>query len=46
VLSIYALVTGHLSAWQAARVEVKQEEQEQNNQLEEKVDEIHKNIAD
>lgn len=27
-LSIYALVTGHLSTWQAARVEVKQEKQE------------------
>ena len=26
-LSIYALVTGHLSTWQAARVEVKQDEQ-------------------
>lgn len=25
-LSIYALVTGHLSTWQAARVEVRQEE--------------------
>lgn len=26
-LSLYAVVTGHWSAWQAARVEVKQEEQ-------------------
>lgn len=26
-LSIWALVTGHLSAWQAARVEEKQDEQ-------------------
>lgn len=25
-LSIYALVTGHLSTWQAARVEVRQED--------------------
>lgn len=25
-LSLWALVTGHLSAWQAARVEVKQHE--------------------
>jgi hypothetical protein len=27
-LSLWALVSGHLSAWQAARVEVKQEEEE------------------
>ena len=27
-LSIWALVSGHWSAWQAARVEVKQDEQE------------------
>lgn len=27
-LSIYAIVTGHLSTWQAARVEVRQEKQE------------------
>lgn len=26
-VSVYAVVTGHWSAWQAARVEVKQEEQ-------------------
>lgn len=26
-LSIYALITGHLSTWQAARVEEKQDEQ-------------------
>ena len=26
-LSLWALVSGHLSAWQAARVEVKQDEQ-------------------
>ena len=29
-LSIWALVSGHWSAWQAARVEVKQDEQQQN----------------
>lgn len=28
VLSLWALVSGHLSAWQAARVEVKQQELE------------------
>lgn len=27
VLSLWALVSGHWAAWQAARVEVKQEEQ-------------------
>lgn len=27
-LSIYALITGHLSTWQSARVEVKQDKQE------------------
>jgi hypothetical protein len=27
-ISIYALITGHLSTWQASRVEVKQDEQE------------------
>lgn len=29
-LSLWALVSGHWSAWQAARVEVKQSEQEAN----------------
>lgn len=28
-ISVYAVVTGHWSAWQAARVEVRQEKQEQ-----------------
>lgn len=28
-ISVYAVVTGHLSAWQAARVEVRQEEEEE-----------------
>jgi len=27
-VSVYAVVTGHLSAWQAARVEVKQDERD------------------
>lgn len=30
-ISVYAVVTGHLSAWQAARVEVKQNEQEEQS---------------
>lgn len=29
-LSIYALVTGHLSTWQAARVEVKQDDSDES----------------
>lgn len=52
-LSIYALITGHLSTWQAARVEVKQEEQEQKadeedsadiDKIERKVDVIHRHV--
>ena len=30
-LSIWALVSSHLSAWQAARVEVKQDKQDSNS---------------
>lgn len=29
-ISIYANVSGHMAAWQAARVETKQDEQSQN----------------
>lgn len=29
-VSVYAVVTGHWSAWQAARVEVKQDEETEN----------------
>jgi hypothetical protein len=43
-LSIYALITGHLSTWQAARVEVKQEQQDEQG-VDKKVDEIHQQIA-
>lgn len=43
-LSIYAIVTGHMSTWQAARVEVKQEEQDANG-VNKKVDEIHREIT-
>lgn len=38
-LSIWALVSGHWSAWQAARVEVRQEEIAENGDLEVKQDE-------
>lgn len=44
-LSIYALITGHLSTWQASRVEVKQEEQEERSNVEEKVDKIHDEVV-
>jgi hypothetical protein len=37
-LSLWALVSGHWSAWQAARVEVKQEEDEQERR--------HNDVAD
>lgn len=37
-LSIYALVTGHLSTWQSARVEANQEAEERRRQAEHEVD--------
>lgn len=39
-ISIYALATGHWSAWQASRVEVKQDE----GDVEEKIDDIHQEV--
>lgn len=41
-ISVYAVVTGHLATWQAARVEVKQEEQDgaQDIELHKKVDKL------
>lgn len=41
-ISVYAVVTGHLATWQAARVEVKQEE---DNDTDRKVQEIHQEVA-
>jgi len=41
-LSLYAIVTGHLSTWQAARVEVRQDE---DNETDKKVEEIHQEVA-
>ena len=47
-LSIYALITGHLSTWQAARVEVRQEQEEMRRdqefekRLERKLDDLRK----
>ena len=39
-LSLWALVSGHWSAWQAARVEVKQDETDQAEVAEEVVDKL------
>ena len=50
-ISVYAVVTGHLSTWQASRVEVRQEEEKLERDdgtdlgtVEKKVDELHKKI--
>jgi hypothetical protein len=34
-VSVYAVVTGHFSSWQAARVEVRQEQEEQQRDAQE-----------
>lgn len=52
-ISVYAVVTGHLSTWQASRVEVRQEEEKAERddkdeadlvKVEKKVDELHERI--
>lgn len=49
-ISVYAVVTGHLSTWQAARVEVQQEkeaerlDQDAPKRIEEKVDKLHEKV--
>lgn len=49
-ISVYAVVTGHLSTWQAARVEVQQEkeserlDQDAPERIEEKVDRLHEKV--
>jgi hypothetical protein len=51
-ISVYAVVTGHLSTWQASRVEVKQQEEESKRddaapeRIEHKVDKLHERIAE
>lgn len=47
-LSIYALITGHLSTWQAARVEVRQEkeEEERDDDFEERIEHKLDDIRD
>jgi hypothetical protein len=39
-LSLWALVSGHWSAWQAARVEVKQAEMEEHDDAQDVVDKL------
>jgi hypothetical protein len=36
-ISVYAVVTGHLASWQAARVEVRQEEENISDEVIEKI---------
>lgn len=49
-ISVYAVVTGHLSTWQASRVEVRQEEESQKKddhaekRIEKKVDQLHEKV--
>lgn len=49
-ISVYAVVTGHLSTWQASRVEVRQEEEAQKKdddvevRIEAKVDKLHDKV--
>ena len=45
-LSLWALVSGHWSAWQAARVEVKQEKEEEEHRKEDLPDEIAKRVVE
>jgi hypothetical protein len=54
-ISVYAVVTGHLSTWQASRVEVRQEQEKDERdskdeadlvKVEKKVDELHDKVAD
>lgn len=49
-LSLWALVSGHWAAWQAARVEVKQEQEQERRdddapeRIEQKVDKLHEKL--
>ena len=45
-LSLWALVSGHWSAWQAARVEVKQEKEEEEHRKEDLPDEIARRVVE
>jgi hypothetical protein len=52
-ISVYAVVTGHLSTWQASRVEVRQEQEKDERdskdeadlvKVEKKVDDLHDHV--
>lgn len=43
-ISVYAVVTGHLSTWQAGNVEVRQEEDDDVAEVSQKVDELHNKL--
>jgi hypothetical protein len=45
-LSLWALVSGHWSAWQAARVEVKQEKEDEEHRKEDLPDEIARRVVE
>ena len=50
-ISVYAIVTGHLSTWQASRVEVRQEQEAEKKdddveeRIESKVDQLHEKVG-
>jgi len=45
-LSLWALVSGHWSAWQAARVEVKQEKEEEKREQEDVPEQVVERIVE
>lgn len=45
-LSLWALVSGHWSAWQAARVEVKQEEESQKKEEEDVAEDVTQKLIE
>ena len=45
-LSLWALVSGHLSAWQAARVEVAQQEEAKRHEEEDIAEDVVEKIVD
>lgn len=51
-ISVYAVVTGHLATWQAARVEERQEQEKQRRdddapeRIEEKIDEVRDEVVE
>ena len=45
-LSLWALVSGHWSAWQAARVEVRQDQDADVQEVLQAVEEVHEEVRD